>query len=868
MKRSQTNPLQILWRLILVLSLVVPATLIIDIKPARAGGGLPPLIGMIPAHMRRNRVYRTAESYMRDKNEYYDTLRETAAQQLLDRELEFGLRDNQVAAYIKVVNLIEQERQTMVGFAEGEKKAAHDQFIATANSELEGLILSTTPVTRVLGAFTNGINSSQGFIESAITKLTGGAGGFLADVAKVRRIAERMGIAGQLIGGPLGEALRKGSTTIAKLTKPIDLVEADLIQVMDELGALGGKVSDLQDKGYKPVSSQTARDVAITLITGEGDPAISLIADLLVAKHGGGGGFRDRATDVMLGAGAARCQAKEDQIKKIMFKMEMDPEGEEENEPEIFPSCSTAEIPSLIDEVAEVEFPEAEDIAAAEDNDTADADQADETDTSQTTDSSSEGTEADPPSSSSEYIWVLENTVTNINNDQTAFYGGGSDPYWFPEARFEGKSAVFTCSGTSFTVKNVDVDHGYEYHNVTLTANFDAPPAQMDPGQEVELNASASGSGAVNEGSGSPGILFQYHVNNNGLDPVLGYSPWHPEFDGKSSQSWIFDAPFTSAEGGEFTISAGLWNTPPCHVIWTYRSQLNQNRVEAPPDEEAGSPPSQTEADPHCQALREEVAEKVSIARGADTADLELGIIGHVLAYQGDVQLNYCEGGGAQVEKGTAIRVGDCIKTGSPGLARFVLNDRDNKYNADPTSFGMGSNSEMCFTGFTVHRDDGKPGWIDLLRGAVRVITHGWQPDNGLSVRVSVRAAVTIASDILLDYDPDLDLLHTYVNEGNVVVENIPTGDSQMLKDNQLLITHQNSIGTVERMNNQVWKDILEENELDLEETLPVEETSSRFSFSLILIGGVICGGGALLLVGGGLLIYRQQKKKSEEAKD
>ena len=40
-----------------------------------------------------------------------------------------------MAAYIKVVNLIEQERAAALAFAEGEKKQAHDQFIATAGGD-------------------------------------------------------------------------------------------------------------------------------------------------------------------------------------------------------------------------------------------------------------------------------------------------------------------------------------------------------------------------------------------------------------------------------------------------------------------------------------------------------------------------------------------------------------------------------------------------------------------------------------------------------------------------------------------------------------------------------------------------------------
>ncbi len=197
----------------------------------------------------------------------------------------------------------------------------------------------------------------------------------------------------------------------------------------------------------------------------------------------------------------------------------------------------------------------------------------------------------------------------------------------------------------------------------------------------------------------------------------------------------------------------------------------------------------QTEDDPVCAAKREEVAAKVDIARGADTADLALGIIGHLSAALGDIQVSYCEGGSGAASKGTPIRIGDCVETGANGRGKITFNDRDDKYNADPTTLYISRGSKMCFSDFTVHRDDGRPGMIDHIRGAIRIITQGWRPGNSLGVDVSVRAAVTVASDIVLEYDPDLDLLRTYVNEGNVSVTDLQTGKSQELTDNQLLIT-------------------------------------------------------------------------------
>jgi len=267
-----------IWRLLLALMIALPATLAAGVTDVQAGGGGPiPLLGLITGVIKRNRVYKTANGFINDKAQYYDTLRETARQQLLDREMTSGLRDNQVAAYMKVVALIEGERESMFVFAESEKKAARDEFIDVVQDEITGRMLASNPATALLGAMGKGVNSSQDFLEAALDKISGGGGGVLEDVQKVRRIAERMTIAGGLIGGDFGKAIRSaGAKVVDIIDKPTAEIEAGLIQVQGELGELGSLVSELQEQGYKPTASETTREVVITLVTGEeADPAIA-----------------------------------------------------------------------------------------------------------------------------------------------------------------------------------------------------------------------------------------------------------------------------------------------------------------------------------------------------------------------------------------------------------------------------------------------------------------------------------------------------------------------------------------------------------------------------------------------------------------
>jgi len=369
MHRIKSTLKKKIWRLLIALMIVLPAALAAGVSDVQAGGGgIFPVIGVIAAGGRRNRVYRTAEGFIDEKTRYYDTLRETARKQLLDRTITYGLRDNQVGAYIKLVNLIEKEREAMLGFAESEKKAARDEFIDVIQDEITNRMLASTPATQLLGVMGKSISSSQDFLGTALDQLAGGSGGTLEEIQKIKKIAERMAIAGQLIGGNFGQTIRSaGAKVVEIINKPKADIEAGLVQVQGELGDLGDLISGLQGQGYTPTASQTTRDVVIALVTGdESNPAIAAIADMLVAKHGGGGDFRERAKAILHGNASARCAARTEQIKQLVLRLEMNIEGEEPPDDSDLPTCQVIDIPTLV----------AETIRAAE---TADAGEAEPT---------------------------------------------------------------------------------------------------------------------------------------------------------------------------------------------------------------------------------------------------------------------------------------------------------------------------------------------------------------------------------------------------------------------------------------------------------------------------------------------------------
>ena len=167
--------------------------------------------------------------------------------------------------------------------------------------------------------------------------------------------------------------------------------------------------------------------------------------------------------------------------------------------------------------------------------------------------------------------WVRKGAAAvNASKEPLELYGGGTTPGFFTEGRFEGMFLIYSVSETSFSVDNRWVDHGIEDYNVTLTCRFDAPPAVLLPGQSYSLEAHASHSGTLT--AGNPGIAFQYRSSLGGAitpDAVLSYFPWSKDTDLQAAKTYLLKVP-EGRPGDEFEISAFLWNTPPCLVVWTY----------------------------------------------------------------------------------------------------------------------------------------------------------------------------------------------------------------------------------------------------------------------------------------------------------
>jgi len=192
--------------------------------------------------------------------------------------------------------------------------------------------------------------------------------------------------------------------------------------------------------------------------------------------------------------------------------------------------------------------------------------------------------------------WVLTETAVNPNNAQTEFHGGGKTPGYFTEPRFEGKHTIYTVSETSLGIDDRDVDRDYEYHNVSVQANFEKPPAELVPGETIELVVTFSHSGTAQDAG--IGILFWYSSDDVDIEPAtpFNYSPWKSAFDGTSSATYTFEVPQAYSDG-EMAIYASLWNAEPCLVVWKYRAEPPKEEQEKHEQEKAEEePPIEDEA--------------------------------------------------------------------------------------------------------------------------------------------------------------------------------------------------------------------------------------------------------------------------------
>jgi hypothetical protein len=137
---------------------------------------------------------------------------------------------------------------------------------------------------------------------------------------------------------------------------------------------------------------------------------------------------------------------------------------------------------------------------------------------------------------------------------------------------------MYTVEETKMIVRVKDVDHEYVSLDATFTVTFDRPPIVLNPELKYQIKASVSHSGTAP--ASNPGAQFWYSAQRgyqNVIQPpeVLAYYPFDANFNGISTKEWMIVPPPINKEGETFQLYAGLWNSPPCNVTWTYRAEYH-----------------------------------------------------------------------------------------------------------------------------------------------------------------------------------------------------------------------------------------------------------------------------------------------------
>jgi hypothetical protein len=312
-----------------------------------------PVLGVLVGWNHRNRIYREANTFIADRNRYYDSLRDTARKQLADREIN-GLRPSQVAAYIKLVALIEGNRQAEIAVAEARKREARAAFNRRIEAVVAQRLLGTGALQRVFGALTRGVDTSQGLLDTAIDKVAGGGGGILAEVEKIRSIARDVERVAGAIGGRSGRGLRRAAGQIASsIESARESVTADLEQVKSEIGELGAAVDTLARAGRTPSAGAVIERMVVRPPGGSDDPAVEAVAILISKLSVGDGSLRDQAKSAIEAGFVARCVAISDAYRQSLARLAG--EGSELAEAQAAAPCNALDPEKLIQQAQQEE---------------------------------------------------------------------------------------------------------------------------------------------------------------------------------------------------------------------------------------------------------------------------------------------------------------------------------------------------------------------------------------------------------------------------------------------------------------------------------------------------------------------------------
>lgn len=342
-------------RLLLACLLCLPPSLIAASPPVQAAQPHDlkiPGVKLVVSFIARTQTYRTAGAYSAARDAYADRLHAKAQEMLAARQVN-PLRRSQVAAFVKVIALIEGERKAAITFTESEKKAAHDAFARAANDTLLDVMLSTGAAQKVLSTMVKGLDASKNVLDTALDHLSGGRGGVLAEIEQVRSTAGWVALGGEIIGGRAGSRIRAtANRVVSQISRPQESIRQDLEQASSEIQDLRTRVSEILGRGKRPGASETVREGLIRAAAGEAaDPAIEALVDVLSGKRGDD--FRTRARAALTSRSVARCAAIGARYREVIFRLQLAGSQPETLDTLQAPTCQVIDVEALAQGEAE-----------------------------------------------------------------------------------------------------------------------------------------------------------------------------------------------------------------------------------------------------------------------------------------------------------------------------------------------------------------------------------------------------------------------------------------------------------------------------------------------------------------------------------
>jgi len=315
---GHAKPIRMLQRGLLIATLVTILPLQGLSPPAEARGFLGriskviPFAGVVVGWHHRNRVYRSAERFIDDRNAYYDRLRETARKQLLNREIA-GLQPSQTAAYVKLVALLEQHRKVELQVAEDRKRSARAEFHTRLEDASLYALAGSRLAQELVGAMQHGVGNAQQALDRVLNTLTSGGTSGLQDLRRIREMASRVSTAAGAIGGKPGRQLKNASDRIIQaIDQPQEKIQDAIEKVQAELANVNQTLDTLSRMGRAPSAGVVAEQLATRFLPGGGDSSdvsIDAITQILSQLEVGDGSLKDEARAAIREGFTARCAA-------------------------------------------------------------------------------------------------------------------------------------------------------------------------------------------------------------------------------------------------------------------------------------------------------------------------------------------------------------------------------------------------------------------------------------------------------------------------------------------------------------------------------------------------------------------------------